>query len=554
MTNYVSGEFVVAWIMNWNIHAITSLIWPFFDANIFYPYHNTLAYSDLLLSSSILAMPFFMLFHEPELPSNITFLSSLILLGFFSYLLVFYITKNFLASILSGLLIIFSPVVLDKRYHLQILAIEWVPLTILFFIRFIYSKKYKFLIFSLLCFIIQTYNSFMPGYFLIISYIGIIISFFVFQRKTIMAVLTKKTLFLFILSFFLILPITIPYFQVSHQFHFVRDIRETIHLALQPEDLLVTNDLSRLKPILSFFDNSMYPKTAEIKPGFLGLVFTLLTLFSIGYGIKVFKYNNHKSKNALVLTFLGTGLFGLILSLGPALHLGRLTIHHPFLIPLPYGLFYYLLPGFQGIRDSSRFEMLFVLFMAIAIGIVIDKVLKNRSTFAKLIIYMIILVGIIGEFTHIPFEKTYTFENFPPVYSWIRKHTPKNAVIAEVPIYNWDNNPFGDNREVLREYFSTIHFRKLISGGSGFSPPPWQEFAKYEFNNFPLTGSVEKIKKYGANYLIVHADEFEILNRENYKAGSHVVWSSNYVINNLSQNQSLQFVVKEGNSYVYKFK
>jgi len=177
MTNFVNGELVIAWIMNWNIHAITQLILTlpagrqvFFDGNIFYPYHNTLAYSDLHLVSSIISIPFFLIFRQPMLPSNITFITSLILLGFFTHLLTIFITKNFFASVMSGILIIFSPVLLDKRYHLQILAIEWIPLSILFFLQYVKLKKYKYFMFSLLFFIIQTYNSFMAGYFILFSY------------------------------------------------------------------------------------------------------------------------------------------------------------------------------------------------------------------------------------------------------------------------------------------------------------------------------------------------------------------------------------------------
>ncbi len=554
MTNYVTGELVVSWIMNWNIHAIMHGVWAqpgawqaFFDANIFYPYHNTLAYSDLLLSSSIFALPLFIFVHEPELPSNITFISSLILLGFFTYILVFYLTKNFFASLLSGLLIIFSPVTLDKRFHLQILAIEWVPLALLFFLHFLKTKRYKFLILSLFFFVVQTYNSFMAGYFLVFSYTGVGLSYLVSNGKKIVSLVTKKTILFSLLAFVLIFPIIVPYYQVSHEFSFVRDIRETIHLALQPEDLLVTNETSRLKPILWFFDAKQYPSSAEVKPGFLGLIFTILALVSFTYIFlkqKSKKRFSTSQNDVTLLAFVGVALWGLVLSLGPALHIGRLTIHHPFLIPLPYAIAYYVLPGFQGIRDSSRFEMLFVISIAIVIGIVIDQLLKKRKLYIKTLVWTVLLIAVMGEFVGpINYGSAYTFENFPQVYTWIAKNTPTTAVILEEPVYNWDNNPFGDNREVLREYFSTLHFRKLISGGSGFSPPPWQQFAKSQFANFPSPASVLQVKKYGANYLIVHKGEFDILKK-----------NGDYVLSMLSQNSHLRFIIKEGDDYVYEVK
>lgn len=354
-----------------------------------------------------------------------------------------------------------------------------------------------------------------------------------------MPLITKKTIFFFLLSFLLIVPIAIPYYEVSHEFSFVRDIRETIHLAIQPEDLLVTNETSRLKPLLWFFDAKQYSPSAEVKPGFLGLVFSVLSVFSIWFVLKKIK---QKPGGVNAIAFLGIGLFGLVLSFGPALHINRLTIHHPFLIPLPYALAYYLLPGFQGIRDSSRFEMLFVLSIATVIGMVINQLLKKRKSYIKVFVWIVLFIGVIGEFKGpISYAKGYTFENFPQVYSWIATNTSPNAIILEEPVYNWDNNPFGDNREVLREYFSTLHFRKLISGGSGFSPTPWQQFAIYQYANFPNDSSISQIQKYGADFLIVHKDEFDILKK-----------NGNSVIHTLSKNARLRFIIQIDTAYVYK--
>lgn len=59
------------------------------------------------------------------------------------------------------------------------------------------------------------------------------------------------------------------------------------------------------------------------------MLFTLLVLFSVGYLIK-----NLKRNSRLLNTFFVLSLIAIVLSLGPALHLGRHTIHKPFPIPL----------------------------------------------------------------------------------------------------------------------------------------------------------------------------------------------------------------------------
>jgi len=120
LKDYASGEYVIAWILNWDIHSILrGNILNIFSANIFYPFKYSLAYSDFLFPSSLLALPFFLLLREPIVPSNITFITSLTFLGFFTYLLSFYLTKNFWLSILAGVLVVFNPLIIDKRVHLR---------------------------------------------------------------------------------------------------------------------------------------------------------------------------------------------------------------------------------------------------------------------------------------------------------------------------------------------------------------------------------------------------------------------------------------------------
>jgi len=208
-------------------------------------------------------------------------ISSLTFLGFSVCLLTYSITKNYLASILAGLLVIFSPATLDHKIHLQILAIEFVPIGILFFIQFLKTNNLKFLVFSMICLVVQTYNSFLPGYFLVVSYGVLIVGKGSSDIQSLRDYITKTTVLICIGTIICLTPIIIPYFQVSHEFQYVRNIRDTIHFAMQPEDLLVTSADSRFQSLLTRIQNPQnYPANSEIKPGFLGVEFSLLMIFT----------------------------------------------------------------------------------------------------------------------------------------------------------------------------------------------------------------------------------------------------------------------------------
>ena len=549
LTDFASGEYVISWIFNWNIHSIlTGNIFHIFDANIYTPFPLSLAYSDTHFIASIIALPAFLLLKEPIVPANITFLTSLLFLGFSTYLLSYFLTKNFFASLLSGFLLIFCPIMLDKRVHLQMLAIEWIPLSLLFFFYYLKTGKFRHLFFCLLFFVIQTYNSFLPGYFLMFFFITSAGICFFTNKKCWEKFFQWKILFAFLAAFLIIVPIAIPYYTISQKYDYVRNIRDAIHFAIQPEDLLIANDNSRLVTLTTWFKSSpSYPAYAEVQSAFPGIAITILSICSTVYFLK------QKKKNMHALSFVFTGLLGLTLAFGPAMHWARQTVHHPFLIPLPYGLFYYLIPGFQGFRNSARFEVLFVLGISFASAIFLTDVLKRKSRLLNVVVYAFLFAITIGECNFpMHFDKAPTFAQFPPVYSWIAHHTPKNAVILETPMYNWDNNPFGNNQEVMREYYSVIHFRKIIGGGSGFSPPPWQQLAIEMFNDFPSEKMLMAAKRIGVTYIVVHKKEYDILSGEKWKSRGRGVKDGTTILNLLNDNSAVTLITNLGDDYIYK--
>ncbi|MEK7502611.1 MAG: hypothetical protein AAB609_03730 [Patescibacteria group bacterium] len=537
----LGDELVIAWIQNWVIHSLTTNPFSLFEANIYYPFHNSLAFSDLFLTSSILSLIPLKIIGEPIATVNFTLISSLAMLGFFTYLLIYYLTKDFCISVLGGMLIIFSPAVLDKVVHLQILSIQWVPLSILFFIIFIRTQKTRYLIFSLISFLLQTYNSFLPGYFIAFSLFIISLYSWFYDKKKTKKLITKNNILFIALSITLIIPIVIPYYSVSNEFAYTRDIRDAIHFAIQPEDLLYPGSSTRLKDYLYFLPFNQFSQNGEFKPGYLGLVLSLLCIFALYYFIRNFKKNGF-----YVRSFITISLLGFILSLGPVLHLGRQTIHEPFPIVLPYTLFYYILPGFQGFRNSSRWEMLFIFGIVVVITLILHNLFKRYSSKRKVIIYLLLFVGIIAEFSFpMHFEKIIQRKDFPLVYSWLAI-TPRDTKIIELPIYNWNMWP-GTQNELLRQYYSTSHFRKMVNGYTGFSPPPWQNLVVNISKDFPSDNITKLLKQLNIDYIVMHKKEYDILSIDNWVKDKNGI----DLVNVLYKNKSIKLLKKFGNDYVF---
>src|ERR1700694_5560084 len=73
------------WISAWDVHQLGHDPFHLFDAPIFYPAHNALALSELLLAQAIEALPIVALTGNWILAYNILVLSTFVLCGFAAY-------------------------------------------------------------------------------------------------------------------------------------------------------------------------------------------------------------------------------------------------------------------------------------------------------------------------------------------------------------------------------------------------------------------------------------------------------------------------------------
>jgi hypothetical protein len=554
LTNLATGpgdELLIAWNQGWNIYNFTHNlpnILHIFNANLYFPFSNSLAYSDAYFTNSLIALIPVVLLKSPIVATNVNLIISLTLVGFFSFKLTQYLTKNNLISFLSGSLMIFSPAFLAWLVHIQIISIYFVPLAILFLIKYLEYKQNKYFIGFLTCLVLQAYNSFLPAYFIVFAALFICL-FFIFKNKNNYKIIfTKQNIFLSVLTFILIAIIAIPYFQVSKQFNYVRDVRDAIHFAIQPEDLLVTNQDSRLYPVLSKLYFSDYTVgLRELHPGFLGVIFSTLSIFAI-----IFILKNWKKQTFVVKGLFSVAVLGFLLSLGPLLHINRFTIHKPFPIPLPYLLFYYLIPGFNGFRNSARFEIMYMIFILPVIGVFLKEILKKLSNKQSLFIIMVLIIITVLEFNFplqlysIPLPK-----DFPKVYAYLST-IPRTVAVVHMPVYNW-NTPHSSN-ELWRDYYSTSDFRNMLNGASGFSPPPWQNLVENLLANFPLDNSIIKLKSLGINLIVIHKNEYDVLFNEKVRILNKEIASGSAILDKLYVNNKVVLLKIIDNDYVFKIK
>ena len=439
---------LITWFLNWDIHVILLGVkdWvDFYNANIFYPYKLTLAFSETMLPQALIGLPFVLLLKEPLLAYNISLILGLALTGFASYSLTKFLTKREAVSFFSGILFSFSTIHLNYMAHLQLFNFWPVVFAILFLLQ---NRRLLFIFFFALACLTTALNF----YFLL----TIIITYLFVAKKRLMVI--KSALGAIIVS----VPFLLPYFFVSRQWHYARPISDAINFSLQFPDLANVSVMSRLS-------NFVFHQPGT--PAYFGAVFLVLIFLML-----------RKTK----LNFwLIAAAASFILALGPALHVFRNTIHIgplPF-IPLPYTVLYYLLPGFSGFRTPSRWIILTAFSLCVAISIYFAKKITWR--------WAIILSALVILEVNFPFKyfRVPARADFPPEQIWL-KDNYIGAPIIQFPIYGWfDGDKIGV--ETLREYYSTVHWHPMFNGYSGYSPTEWEEKVKWLQKNFPSTETIK---------------------------------------------------------------
>jgi len=534
LSTYVFGkgdELLITWILNWDIHALLTNPFNIFDANIFYPYAHTLSFSEPFFTSAILALIPTMILKNPLVAFNINVILSLTLLGFSTYCLVEYLTKNRVSSFVAGILISFSPFTLGRLFQLQVISIQWIPLSILFFLKFLKDGKIRNLIFTSIFFLLQIGSSFLPGYFLIVCYGAILFFYFFSKRNSLKKLLSKNAIIIVTITAFLTILLGIPYFQTSKKFRYVRDIRDTIHFANRPEYAFYPNGRTRLEKFIlkTLYSHDKGPYRYD---GYWGFAFIILFVLSC---ISFFKLK--RARKFFPVIFLLIAITSFVLSLGPVFQWGGKVVKKPFMIPLPYAIFYYLVPGFSGIRNSGRWEMLTIFSSSVFIGLLLRQILKKKMLLISGIIILVILAEIKFPFKYVQVPNR---NNFPKVYSFVNT-LPKDIAIIELPIFSWDAQQFS-NVEFMREYFSTSHFRKMVNGYSGFSPKEWEQNTKFLTKEFPSKETINYLKNIKIQYIILHKKDYEQLPGFSFESMSKRVGTF----------PELQFIRQIENDYVYK--
>lgn len=485
---------LIAWVLNQTIQKIPKDLENIFESNIFYPYKNTLAFTNLNIPSAAIGYLPYKLTDSPFIVYNLTIIFTQLLSSIILYLWLKALTNNSLASVVGTLSFILSNFRMQSIAHIHVFMMHWLFISICLIWLYKKSKKIKYLYLSSIFFIIQAWESFYHAYWIILIGLILLIPEIRYLKKQFKHVLT--IILIVLLSAY---PVIYTYIQIVRQFDQAISIRNAAHFSMSLNDV--------------------WGKYLSIGI-YLNLILALILI-----GKKFFIEKRMWFPFVLLL-------LGLILSLGPVLKLYGATfkIFGNLFIPLPYSLFYYLLPGFSGLRSVDRFFGISYIGMAMIIAISLSLIHKRKKYFISICFLLIAIFG--GKRV----ENTYYFplpNDYPKVYSWIASQ-PGN-IILEYPVFLWSDRDY--SFEMYRMLFSLKHNKYLINGASGFVPPERLILFENIKANFPNPTVHQQLKNIGVNYVVVHKDEINKDKLKSFDLDSH-----------------LEKVYEDNNDNVYSYK
>ncbi len=531
-----------SWILSWDAHAITHSPFSFFQANINYPSVSSLAFSEHMFTLAVLGLPLHWLGANPVLVHNLLLILGLIFSAFTAFLLVEYLTGNRYAAFAAGAFFALCPYHLSKIAHLHISFLAFLPLVLLFLLKYLDGGGRKYLALFGLVVLAQALTSWYLMAFMLLAVAAALVGRLIFRwrdqaKRVLLAVGTMAVCGI------IILPFALPYLRNQSSYpDFDRPLSEIALYSAKPGDYL------NVPPENVVYGSLGSPfRTREIGIGydaertlFPGLVILLLAAFALvpplrkrreeggkrgwdGYKMRVAtdadsrqseeggnrEWEDYKST---ILPFAALGLFAILLSFGPYIG-GKRN---------PFFLLLYHSGIFSFVRMPARYAVLLILALAVLGGYGLARIMDRlrerpgRSAqflgigLAGLLLLEMLTVGV-------PVSRVPVGKDISGVYTELNGQeegavidAPVSGLLGAVtyegmfPISAVNSQEYIDH-ENLSIYFSTLNWSKLVNGFSGYYPPFYRR-VMMEMQAFPSTRTISFLAAAGVKYVAWHWD------------------------------------------------
>jgi hypothetical protein len=470
-----------AWQVAWIGHALFHAPLHLWQANTFWPYDDTLAFSDALIGYAPVGLLSQSSPHAALVGYNLLFLFAYALAFLGAYLLARELGVGSVGGAVAGAAFAYAPWRLTQNGHLHVLSSGGVPLALFLLVRGYRRKDARFVFAGWAVagwqLTLGFTNGLQLGYLLAVLGIGAAVVWIRTPRlRPGRSVLGATMLGLAVFAIAGIFMAR-PYLRVADAHPEARKSVETVadfspvrrsFLAAPSQSWLWGDPTDRVRaPLAAPEEESLFP----------GLAITLLALIGVFAGIYPSRLRLGLAAGVVVCAALSMGVRDVD---GPGAYL------------TPYRFLYELAPGWDGVRTPGRINMLTSLGLALLAAAAVCAVIRRvqsrwRIALGAAAIAAILLEGL-GPLTH------------------PRVPTPPSAMaVAPEPQLQL---PAGFSNDLRYSYWSTAGFPLIVNGAGGFDPTGYDRL-RHEVAGFPDDVSIAVLEKAGIRSVVVYPADAE---------------------------------------------
>jgi hypothetical protein len=460
------------WALNWVSRHLTTPA-RLFEANIYYPQHQSLSATESLLAQSFVAAPLLSWGVSPLAAYNVVWLLTYPLSGLGAYLLARHASGSRAGAFLAGLAYAFSCYRLESAVHIQTVSIQWLPFALLFLMRSLGSPTVANLTAMGAAVLLQALSS---GYYaaLLAPFLAVALLMHVrtAPRQALIRVVATLALTALISA-----PAFLPYLRAQ----------EALGLARKRQELIGWSALwtSYLRPSA----RGAFPTFAPLRR-----LFHEGPAYYPGTAVVILAAAALVLRRRPVALFAALAATGVLLSLGPEIAIG------PFSIPGPYDALR-ALPGYRLLRTPYRMAPIALLALSVLAAVGWGSLAERFRSFRLWGWGLVALAACEGTVLH----AGGMFQTMPvpsAASHWLAQAA--RGTVLEIPWSAYDGDYI---------YDSIVHGQTMVNGWGAFAPPSSIHIGMIGVR-WPGGWASRALRGAGVRYVVVHMDRLEPRQRE----------------------------------------
>ena len=524
------------WLSEWIQHALTTNPTQIFAANMFFPFAQTLAYTDANIPGALVALPIRLLTGDPVLTNTVFVLTSFVIAGMGVFFLVRYLTGDRAIAAVMGLAYAFLPYRMVHLWHLNWLEgalFPWFILSLLWLID--RPAPIRAVVAGALAAALTLISFYFAPQILLVSTV-LTASIWVSRRAWPDYRFYRATALAISIALLIAVPFLLPYVQVNQEQRLERTLADAEQYKALPESYLQLAPWTKPNPLqgalrvhpapnlsLTEVGQSAHAdghRHAEIVsedalyPGLLAMLFAVVALV---WG----------RPRWLVAALSVIAIIAGLLSLGPSW-----GPHHASNPALPYAWLFEHVPIVRAMRVPARLGGLvdLALILLAASGMqaawqrLRARVPADRAPFLGPSLATLAVICVLADVWpgHIPLEEIDRSPNTMSGAVWLASQP--TGPVMEFPSESVFVDPAAASvrRHTGETLFrSTMHWFPMVNGNSGFIPSAYSDFIEGFVGALPrengsTTGRVSHLEpdtlrllqQIGVRYVVFNIDQY----------------------------------------------